>query len=603
MKPFSVTARGAAVIACGLIAATGGTVAAHAAAGTTAAAGPTGAPGHAAISQSQLPKNAHPYTGPAFTPGATGTAFPATTTTTTSGGVSTRVVGGQSALSANFPGVVGIVTEFWVWNSTTGVYDPWTSTCTGTVVSPTQILTAGHCDTDFTLGTTFVIAGRDNLSDTSSGYVALAKSTWTDQTYRYDANGVPSDDVSVITMWNALPSQYTTVSLTAQGDQTPYAATTSATIVGYGETTAGVPTTAGTLNQGTVTIQSDTTCAAAMQGYAAATMTCAGSPSGGTDSCNGDSGGPLFVGGVEAGIVDWGSAACGSAGTYGVYERLSAYNSAITAAMAEPPIINADFEGSGHADLMAIDGSGNLLLYNGSGFLNDGNNGFATVAQIGSGFTGLRQAFRVTNWHNDNNESVMVVTTNGNLYEFQGNGEGGFLNGGGATQIGTGWNMFDDIMVVNNWTGDGHADLLGRTPTGDLYLYESDGNGGWLNNGGGIKIGTGWNMFNSIITPGTWNGDGHEVLIGRTSNGNLYEYISDGKGGWVSQGGLLIGTGWNMFKTFLTVGDWNGDGLIDMIGVTPTGGMALYETDGKGNWLNGGGGIQIGSGWTFPFVF
>lgn len=591
MKPLSVTARGAAAAACALAAAVGGSSAAHAAGTAT----PTVTAGHHPISLSQLPKSAVRYTGPAFTPGATGSTFP---TAPSSG--STRVVGGSPAQSSAFPGVVGVVTVFWVANSSGG-FDQWTSTCTGTVVSSTQILTAGHCDTDFAFGTTYVIAGRSNLSDTSSGYVALVRSTWTDQTFRVSSTGVPSDDVSVISLWNPLPAAYTTVSLTAQNDQTPYAAGTSATIVGYGETIAGTSTSAGTLNQATVPIASDTTCAAAMPGYAGATMTCAGNPGGGADSCNGDSGGPLFVNGVEAGITDWGSAACGSAGTYGVYERLSAYHTAISTAMAEPPIINMNFFGGGHPDIMAVSGSGDLMLYNGSGFLNDGSNGFAGSIDMGSGWGGLRQVFRVNNWHGDNAMSLMTVTQDGRLFEYQSDSQGDWLNNGNPVQIGSGWNIFNDIMVVNNWLGDGHADLIGRMTNGDLDLYESDGNGGWVNQFG-TKIGSGWNAFNSIITPGTWNGDGRQVLIGRLSNGNLVEYVSDGKGGWVNQFGTQVGTGWNMFKTFLTVGDWNGDGMMDMIGVTPSGTMLMYETNGKGQWITGQG-IGIGTGWTFPQIF
>lgn len=598
MKPFSVRARSAVATACALAAGIVGSPAAHAAAtAATAPAAPTVTAGRHVISKSQLPKNAVRYTGPAFTPGATGSTFPAATAP---GSGSTRVVGGAPAQSGDFPGVVGIVTVFFLADPNGGL-DEWTATCTGTAASPTQILTAAHCDTEMPFGTTYVIAGRDNLSDTTSGYVAAVRSTWTDQAYQVSSTGVPTDDVSVITLWNPLPAAYTDVSLTAQGDQTPYAAGTSATVVGYGETLAGNTSSAGTLNQATVPIQSDATCTAAMPGYAAATMTCAGDAAGGPDSCNGDSGGPLLVNGVEAGIVDWGSEACGSAGTYGVYERLSAYNSAITTAMAEPPIINMGFFGGGHPDIMAISGAGDLLLYNNSGFLNDGADGFAGVLDMGSGWGGLQQVFRVNNWNGDNTMSLMAVTQDGTLLEYQGDGQGDWANNGNPTEIGTGWNIFNDIMVVNNWEGDGHADLIGREANGDLLLYESNGEGGWVSQSGTL-IGTGWGLFNSILTPGTWNGDGHQVLIGREANGDLLEYVSDGHGGWVSQTGTVIGTGWNMFSTFLTVGDWNGDGMMDMIGVTPSGTMLMYETNGKGQWITGQG-IQIGSGWTYGQIF
>src|SRR5262249_5785169 len=124
-------------------------------------------------------------------------------------------------------------------------------------------------------------------------------------------------------------------------------------------------------------------------------------------------------------------------------------------------------------------------------------------------------------------------------------------------------------------------------------------------NGIGIKIGTGWNVFNTILTPGTWTGQGHQALIGRTTTGDLLLYESDGQGGWLHNGvGIKIGTGWNTFSIFMSPGDWNGDNMVDVIGITPAGVMKLYETDAHGNWLNGGVGQQIGSGWnTFNAVF
>jgi hypothetical protein len=587
-----------AAVAAGALVAVSGSTAVAAAQKSAPAANP------AVVPFDKVPKNAVPYHGSLPTVGATGTAFAART----SGGSTPQVVGGSPAQASSYPYIVGIQTYF-LADDSSGNPVLFVATCTGTIISSTKVLTAGHCDTDLPFGSTFVIAGRNTLSDTTSGYVARVLSTWTDQNFNLaalnsGAADVPVDDVAMLTLAAPLPAAYTPVSLTAQGDSTPYAAGTAATTVGYGLTVAGNSSTVGTLNAATVQIQSDATCAV-MTGYNPAKMTCAGlPPTFGVDSCNGDSGGPLLVNGVEAGITDWGSEQCGAVGTYGVYERLSTYNSVITADLSRPNIINLDFFGGGHSGLMALDNSGNLNYYAGSGFLNDGFNGFAGSGVVGSGFGGFNKVFRVTNWNNDNTESVMAIAPNGNLYEWTTDGYGGWTNNGNAIQIGTAWTMFSDIMVVNNWTGDGHADLLGRTPTGDLYLYETDGNGGWLNSGVGKKIGTAWNMFNTVLTPGTWTGDGHQALLGRTPSGDLYLYESDGNGGWLNSGvGIKIGTAWNMFKTFMSPGDWNGDGLVDLIGITPSGVMDLYETDGHGNWLNSGSGIQIGSGWNFKAVF
>ena len=91
----------------------------------------------------------------------------------------------------------------------------------------------------------------------------------------------------------------------------------------------------------------------------------------------------------------------------------------------------------------------------------------------GTGWNAYTKLFRVTNWNGDGTESIFAMKSNGNLYQYKTDGHGNRV--GGAVLIGSGWTMFNDIVVTNNWTGNGRPNLMGRKANGDLILYTSNG--------------------------------------------------------------------------------------------------------------------------------
>ena len=528
--------------------------------GVVVAAAATAPAAQAQTVSSQIPAGAHRFTGTLPVVGEHGAPFSRQTATP-------NVVGGGPVNSSSFPGVVGIQTFFPMFDPGTNQIQQFVVTCTGTVLSSTEVLTAAHCDTNLPDATTFVIAGLNDLSlagqPGAGGTVVKVGSTWTHPGFNLAAlnNGTavaPIDDVQVLRLAAALPSVYTPVSLTASGDQTPYAAGTTANLVGYGITATGQQDD-GILRAVTEPIQSDATCLAAMPGYDSTRMTCAGVAAGGVGSCNGDSGGPLFVSGVEAGITDWGPKMCAAPGTYSVYERLSTYNTPITNAEHTPTLEQQDWSGDGHPDILARFSDGTLEDYNASGTVSDGAGGFAPAAQIGTGWNGFSQMFRVTNWDGDGTQTILAVTPDGRMFRYDSDGGGGFLSNIG-TQIGSGFNGFSQFIPARNWSGDGLPAFIARTSSGVLALYEGDASGGFHTDHG-TQIGSGFNIFTQLAEVGNWTGTGNQTLLGVTPSGVLDLYQSNEAGGWTSNHAVQIGTGWNVFTKMFSVGDWSGDQL------------------------------------------
>jgi len=135
------------------------------------------------------------------------------------------------------------------------------------------------------------------------------------------------------------------------------------------------------------------------------------------------------------------------------------------------------------------------------------------------------------------------------------------------------------VVKVTGFDADGHGDVMGRVAGGGLYLYP----GRLSSFGQPVRIGTGWNMFNTLLSPGDFTGDGQADVIGRTPAGKLYLYPGNGKGGF-ADGGKVIGTGWNMFNTLISPGDLTDDRKSDLLGRRPDGRTYLYAGNGKGGY-------------------
>jgi secreted trypsin-like serine protease len=207
------------------------------------------------------------------------------------------------------------------------------ASCTGTLVTPTFVVTAGHCSNLGTGTPVNVPIGKAGQEievtlgsvkrDDPAGEKPAVKRVIVHPDYVFTENGGSSYDVALLEL--ATPSKQTPVQIVAKGEEALFAPGTMAQIAGFGLTEEN-GSSASTMQQAEVPITTDEYAKGAYDSFEAGTQIGAGFPQGGVDSCQGDSGGPLLVKAPDGslrlvGDTSYGDG-CARAGKPGIYGRL-----------------------------------------------------------------------------------------------------------------------------------------------------------------------------------------------------------------------------------------------------------------------------------------
>jgi trypsin len=226
---------------------------------------------------------------------------------------SSAVVGGHDASPGEYPSVAEIT------------FGPFL--CTGTLVTPEWVLSAGHCSS-----VTGAVVATPASWPTPLIDVRIGGVTQNDGERRsvsqvvMHPNYVLTSGYDISLLRLSQSSSMAPTQVAGAGERSLWTAGALETIVGWGATEEGgdVPDN---LQEARVPITTDQYCASAYSEFDPRTMVCAGFPQGGVDTCQGDSGGPMF-GSTSAGelrIVGTTSfgEGCARPGKPGVYARVA----------------------------------------------------------------------------------------------------------------------------------------------------------------------------------------------------------------------------------------------------------------------------------------
>ncbi|MFH8407235.1 FG-GAP-like repeat-containing protein [Streptomyces sp. NPDC018019] len=240
--------------------------------------------------------------------------------------------------------------------------------------------------------------------------------------------------------------------------------------------------------------------------------------------------------------------------------------------------VQDDVTGDGIADLAAVWEDGTLHLYPG-----DTANGLSgqAIAQLG-GTTTWKTMKQLTkgDFTNDGIADLMAVWDDGTLHLYKGDGKGNFGLSTAVTEGGNTWATTKQL-TAGDYDGDGIADLMAVWYDGTLHLYPGRGDG-QLERQTPVKAGGDtWGTV-KLLPGGDFNGDGIADLMAVWYDGTLHYYPGDGTGQVGAQVPIPFwGTTWATTRR-LTAGDFTGDGIADLMAVWADGTLHLYKGDGQG---------------------
>ncbi|MEU0406089.1 VCBS repeat-containing protein [Streptomyces sp. NPDC006197] len=233
-----------------------------------------------------------------------------------------------------------------------------------------------------------------------------------------------------------------------------------------------------------------------------------------------------------------------------------------------------DYTNNGSTDVLSRDSSGRL-------FRDDTVMAWSSTevysserVQIGTGWQVYNQLEAVGNIAGAPAADLVARDASGVLWEYLGKGDGTFAP---RTKIGSGWNAYNKITGGSDLNGDGRSDLLATDTSGVLWFYKGTGDyrAPFATR---VRVGGGWGVYNQITAVGNIAGSASGDLVARDTYGVLWLYQGTGAGTFSPR--VRIGSGWGSYTSLVGVGDFDRDGLGDLYAVGASG-SRLYSGTGS----------------------
>jgi len=242
-----------------------------------------------------------------------------------------------------------------------------------------------------------------------------------------------------------------------------------------------------------------------------------------------------------------------------------------------PVVGGSDLDGDRYPDVYARDGGGM------STYSSDSSGHLVRYTRWGSGWAGFTQLSTGSDWNGDGVADLLAVNpavNAGSLVLYAGTGKRDFATRPGAFSV-AGANL---VRLVGDVNGDGYADVVARVATNNTLVIMLGRAGATF--AGPATIGKGWNGFTLLEAAGDFDNDGVPDLLACDAGGALFAYPMRRDLSFKPR--LAIGVGWQGMQSAVGVGKFNGDATVDIIALRASDhALLLFGGNGTGGLRSG----------------
>jgi len=231
----------------------------------------------------------------------------------------------------------------------------------------------------------------------------------------------------------------------------------------------------------------------------------------------------------------------------------------------------SDLDGDRYPDLYARSGGGM------STYSSDASGRMVRYIRWGAGWGAYTQLSTGADWNGDGVADLLAVNpaaNGGALLLYAGTGRRDFQTSSVLFPTVPGADL---VRLVGDVNGDGYTDAVARVRTNNTLVILLGLAGSRF--AAPVKIGTSWNIFNMIEPAGDYDYDGVPDLLARDAYGNLFVYPF--RRNLTFKARMTIGSGFGGMRSVVGAGAFNSDANGDVIALrTSDHALVLFRGDG-----------------------